>query len=66
MTWKSYGDQTVAAKNGRAESKPEALSMPLMLTVPVSFSVPPAFTPWRMKNVPRVTMKLGSFVRTTV
>ena len=40
--------------------------MPLMLTVPVSFSVPPAFTPWRMKNVARVTMKLGSFVRTTV
>ena len=36
--------------------------MPLMVTVPVSFSVPPAFTPWRMKNVPSVTMKLGSFV----
>ena len=40
--------------------------MPLMLTVPVSFSVPPAFTPCRMKNVPSVTMKLGSRVRTTV
>ena len=40
--------------------------MPEMFTVPVSFSVPPAFTPCRMKNVPRVTMKLGSRVRTTV
>ena len=50
----------------RAESNPGALSMPLILTAPVSFSVPPAFTPCRMKNVPRVTMKLGSLVLTTV
>ncbi len=40
--------------------------MPLIATVPVILSVPPAFTPWRMKNVPSVTMKLGSFVFTTV
>jgi hypothetical protein len=33
---------------------------------PVSLSVPAAFTPWRTKNVASVTMKLGSFVFTTV
>ena len=33
---------------------------------PVSFSVPAALTPWRTKKVASVTMKLGSFVLTTV
>ena len=34
--------------------------------LPVSFSVPAALTPWRTKKVASVTMKLGSFVLTTV
>ena len=34
--------------------------------MPVSFSVSAALTPWRTKNVASVTMKLGSFVLTTV
>ena len=33
---------------------------------PVSFSVPAALTPWSTKKVASVTMKLGSFVFTTV
>jgi hypothetical protein len=34
--------------------------------VPVSLSVPAALTPWRMKKVASVTMKLGSRVLVTV
>ena len=43
-----------------------AESMFWIAVVPVSFSVPAALTPWRMKKVASVTMKLGSFVLTTV
>ena len=41
------------------------MSMFSIETVPVILSVPAALTPWRMKNVPSVMMKLGSFVLTT-
>ena len=46
--------------------KPLALSMFWIAVWPVSLSVPAAFTPCRTKNVASVTMKLGSFVLTTV
>ena len=47
-------------------SKPLAESMFWIAVCPVSLSVPAALTPWRMKKVASVTMKLGSFVLTTV
>ena len=41
-------------------------SMSPIAVCPVSFSVTAALTPCRTKNVASVTMKLGSFVFTTV
>ena len=52
----AVGRATSNVVSGRAESKPGAESMPWIETVPVILSVPPALTPWRMKNVPSVTM----------
>src|SRR6266550_1130282 len=65
FTLKSYCVRS-PAKNFRADSNPLALSMSWIAVWPVSLSVPAAFTPWRTKNVASVTMKLGSFVLTTV
>ena len=42
------------------------LGEPDTRTVPVICFVTPRFTPWRTKKVASVTMKLGSFVFTTM
>ncbi len=56
---------TEPASTARAPSYPSALLRPLTCTVPVSALVTPRLSPCSMRNVPRVTMKLGSLVRTT-
>jgi hypothetical protein len=61
-----YFGHTVEAKSLWAKENPEAWSMSLIETPPVILIVKPALMPRNMKNVPSVTMKLGSLVLTTV
>ena len=65
-TRKSCGDQKVPPKMFLALSKPGASDRPATRTVPVISFVTPRFTPWSTKKVASVTMKLGSFVLTTM
>src|SRR5262249_55086939 len=65
-TLSPYFGHTVDAKILCANEKPEAWSMSSIETPPVILVVSPASIPRSMKNVPSVTMKLGSFVFTTV
>ena len=63
---KLCGAQNVLAKMCSALSAPGTSDRPATRTVPVISFVKPRLTPWRMKNVARVTMKLGSFVFMTM